>query len=362
MKQIAFIFPGQGAQYVGMGKDFYDQEPLAREVFQEADETLGISLTRLCHEGPEGELMQTEITQPAILTTSVAMLRVLKSKGFDSTMTAGLSLGEYTALVHAGTLSFGEALKLVQKRGKYMQEAVPADRGGMAAILGLDPEHLESCLNAGRRVGFVSVANYNCPGQIVLSGEKEAVIQAMDACKEAGAKKAVMLTVSAPFHTPMLDSAGERLKANLSQIHLQAPNQSFYSNVTGGLMTDPTEIAPALVQQVSHSVLWEKCLLSMMQQGCSTFVEIGPSNSLTGFVKRTAKTHKQQASGMHIEHIDHLETVAETLTEEGFHGINQQSRPDHRSIPGHRPGHCPEDGSVWRTDRDQLCPTGELGA
>lgn len=362
MKQIAFIFPGQGAQYVGMGKDFYDQEPLAREVFQEADDTLGIHLTRLCHEGPESALMQTEITQPAILATSVAMLRVLKSRGFNSTMTAGLSLGEYTALVHAGTIPFGEALKLVQKRGKYMQEAVPADRGGMAAILGLDPENLEECLSAGRRVGFVSVANYNCPGQIVLSGEKEAVKQAMEACKEAGAKKAVMLTVSAPFHTPMLDSAGERLKANLNQIDIQAPNQLFFSNVTGGLMTDPTEIAPSLIQQVSNSVLWEKCLLSMIHQGCSTFVEIGPSNSLTGFVKRTTKTHKLQATGMHIEHIDQLETVAETLTEEGFHGIEQQNRPDHRGIPGHRPGHCPEDGSVWRTDRDQLCPTGELGA
>lgn len=322
MKHVAFIFPGQGAQYVGMGKDFYQQEPLAREAFQEAEDTLLTPLTRLCHEGPESDLMQTEITQPAILTTSVAMLRVLTSRGFQSTMTAGLSLGEYTSLVHAKALPFGEALKLVQQRGKYMQEAVPADKGGMAAILGLDPEQLESCLSIGRRYGFVSVANFNCPGQIVLSGEKVAVKHALDACKEAGAKKAVMLTVSAPFHTPMLDSAGERLKENLSHIDLKAPNQLFFSNVTGRLMTEPREIAPALIKQVSHPVMWEKCLVSMMQQGCSTFVEIGPSNSLTGFVKRTAKTHKLEAAGMHIEKLEQLEAVVDILTEEGFHGTH----------------------------------------
>ncbi|MDW7670751.1 MAG: ACP S-malonyltransferase [Bacillota bacterium] len=362
MKQIAFIFPGQGAQLVGMGKDFAVQEPLAREAFQEADDVLDMNLSRLCHEGPETALSRTEVTQPAILTTSVAMLRVLKSRGFDSTMTAGLSLGEYTALVHAGSLTFADAVKLVQKRGRYMQDAVPADRGGMAAILGLDPDALDDCLSAGRMTGFVSVANFNCPGQIVLSGETEAVKRAMEACKKAGAKKAVMLTVSAPFHTPMLDSAGERLKIDLSNTTLQIPNQLFFSNVTGGLMSDPTEIESSLVKQVSHSVLWEKCLISMMKQGCSTFVEIGPSNSLTGFVKRTAKTHHLPAAGSHIETIAHLESVVETLEKEGFHGLGEQSRADHRGFPGHRPGHCPEDGSVWRTDRDQLCPAEELGA
>ncbi|SMP66548.1 ACP S-malonyltransferase [Anoxynatronum buryatiense] len=362
MTHLAFIFPGQGAQYVGMGKDFYQQHPLARETFQEAEEALGIPLARLCHEGPESELTRTEITQPAILTTSVAMLRTLTALGFQSTMTAGLSLGEYTALVHAGSLAFADAVRLVKYRGKYMQEAVPEDKGGMAAILGLDPEALEDCLSAGRRVGFVAVANFNCPGQIVLSGETAAVKRAMEACKEAGAKKAVMLTVSAPFHTPMLDSAGERLKINLASITLQAPNQLFFSNVTGGDMADTTEIAAALVKQVSHPVLWEKNLLNMMHTGCNTFVEIGPSNSLTGFVKRTAKTHGLKASGMHIETYDQLNTVAETLTKEGYHGIVQSSGADHRSLPGHRPGHCPEDGSIWRTDRDQLCPAGELGA
>ena len=362
MKHLSFIFPGQGAQYVGMGQSLYSQEKLAQQTFEEADDLLGLPLTRLCLEGPETELARTEITQPAILTTSVAMLRVLKSKGFDSTMTAGLSLGEYTALVHSGSLSFADALLLVQRRGKFMQEAVPADRGGMAAILGLAPDALEDCLHIGRMAGFVSVANYNCPGQIVLSGETEAVKRSMEACKLAGAKKAVMLTVSAPFHTPMLDSAGEQLRNALSATSLAVPNQAFFSNVTGQLMTDPTEIGQALVKQVSHSVLWEKCLISMMQAGCRTFVEIGPSNSLTGFVKRTSKTHRLPAVGMHIETLEQLHQVVETLTKEDFHGINQQSRPDYRSIKGHRPGHCPEDGSVWRTDRDQLCPSRELGA
>lgn len=362
MTQLAFIFPGQGAQYVGMGKDFYQQHPLARETFQEAEEALGIPLIRLCHDGPESQLTRTEVTQPAILATSVAMLRAFTAMGFQSTMTAGLSLGEYSALVHAGSITFTDALRLVQLRGKYMQEAVPEDKGGMAAILGLNPEVLEDCLASGRRIGFVAVANFNCPGQIVLSGETAAVKKAMEACKEAGAKKAVMLTVSAPFHTPMLDSAGERLKINLAALTLQVPNQLFFSNVTGGTMTDPTEIGAALVKQVSHPVLWEKSLVTMMQEGCQTFVEIGPSNSLTGFVKRTAKTYGLKASGMHIETYDQLNLVAETLTKEGYHGIVQSSGVDHGSLAGHRPGHCPEDGSVWRTDRDQLCPSGELGA
>jgi [acyl-carrier-protein] S-malonyltransferase len=362
MKHLSFIFPGQGAQYVGMGKDFYDQEPLARETFQEADDVLGMNLTRICLEGPETDLKRTEITQPAILTTSVAMLRVLKSRGFSSNLTAGLSLGEYTALVNAGSLQFADAVSLVKKRGRYMQEAVPEDKGGMAAILGLDPELIEDCLSIGRQVGFVSVANFNCPGQIVLSGETTAVKRAMDACRDAGAKKAVMLTVSAPFHTPMLASAGEHLKLDIAGCHLQPPDQAFFSNVTGGLMDDPTEISVSLVKQVSHSVLWEKTLLSKMKLGCHTFVEIGPSNSLTGFVKRTSKVHGVTTTGMHIETMAQLHEVTETLLKEDFHGLREQSRIDHRSFPRHRPGHCPEDGSIWRTDRDQLCPAEEFSA
>jgi len=290
MKQIAFIFPGQGAQYVGMGKDFYDQEPLAREVFQEADDTLGIPLTRFCHEGPESSLMQTEITQPAILTTSVAMLRVLKSKGFNSTMTAGLSLGEYTALVHAETIPFGEALKLVQKRGKYMQEAVPADRGGMAAILGLDPEHIEKCLSVGRRVGFVSVANYNCPGQLVISGSITGVDKACDLLTQKGAKRALKLPVGGAFHSPLMEPAREELAAAIKSTVFSTPVCPVYQNVNAQPVTNPAEIQQNLIDQLTAPVRWTQTVKNMIAGGATSFTEIGPGKVLQGLVKKVDRT------------------------------------------------------------------------
>ena len=320
MNPLAFIFPGQGAHYLGMAKTFYDSHAIARQTFEEADQTLGVSLTKICFEGPVESLNKTEMTQPAILTASVAMLRVFRSYGFDSTMTAGLSLGEYTALVHSESLLFKDAVELVRNRGRFMQKAVPENQGGMAAILGLDPKQVDPCLESCREFGYIAVANYNCPGQIVLSGELTAVRQSLDICRKKGAKKAVLMPVSAPFHTSMLDPAGQQLNDCMKDVTFRKPNQAFYSNVTGKAVAEAESIKPLLVSQVSHPVKWENCLLSMMDDGCTTFVEIGPSNSLTGFVKRTSRHHGRLASGVHIETVEQMELAAEILTKEGYHG------------------------------------------
>ncbi|SFH89134.1 [acyl-carrier-protein] S-malonyltransferase [Tindallia magadiensis] len=339
-KPLAFIFPGQGAQYIGMGKDFITQYPTARETFEEADELLQMPLTRYCLEGPDSKLNQTEITQPAVLTTSIAMLRLLKKEGFTSDLTAGLSLGEYSALINAESMEFKDAIQLVRLRGKYMQEAVPQGKGGMAAILGLKREHLQECIQAGLAHGFVSVANFNCPGQIVISGEVKAVMATMESCKEKGAKKVVMMPVSAPFHTSMLAPAGEKLSEELGKLSLQSPNQVFISNVSATPVTDAADISPALVRQVSHSVLWEDSLLFMMNQGCQTFLEIGPSNSLSGFVKRTAKEYKRPYQSYHIETVDQYLTIIETLEKEGFHASRKEGCISNRSIQRDRAFHC----------------------
>ncbi|RQD72599.1 MAG: [acyl-carrier-protein] S-malonyltransferase [Tindallia sp. MSAO_Bac2] len=339
MNSLAFIFPGQGAQYVGMGKDFLQQYQTARETFEEADELLKMPLTRYCLEGPEEKLNLTEITQPAVLATSIAMLRLLKKEGFSSHYTAGLSLGEYSALINADSINFGDAVNLVRLRGKYMQEAVPQGKGGMAAILGLRREYLQECLESGLRNGYVSVANYNCPGQIVLSGDVKAVEAAMVECQNKGAKKVVMMPVSAPFHTSMLSPAGEKLSEALSQLDIKTPNQTFISNVSATPIIDSEEIAPSLVRQVSHSVLWEDSLTYMMNQGCQTFVEIGPSNSLSGFVKRTAKEYKKPYKAYHFETVDQYLSVMETLEKEGLHA-SEQNRVDYGSIQGDRTLHC----------------------
>ena len=340
MNQLTFVFPGQGAQYVGMGKDFLRQYEIVRETFQEAEEALQLPLIRYCLEGPDDLLNQTEITQPAILTFSTAMLRLVKKEGFSSQYTAGLSLGEYSALVNAGSITFHDAVKLVRLRGKHMQEAVPHGKGGMAAILGLKREHLDDCLQEGRKLGFVSVANFNCPGQIVLSGEVDAVRKAMDACQQNGAKKVVLMPVSAPFHTEMLTPAGEKLSEALEQIELKNPDQVFISNVSAAPVTEASEIARSLVKQVSCSVLWEDSLLYMMNQGCQTFVEIGPSNSLSGFVKRTAKEYRKPFKAHHIETVEQLLSVMQTLEQEGYYGSSEQECADHRRIAGDRTRNC----------------------
>lgn len=287
--KVAFIYPGQGAQYAGMGKEIYQKYQEAREIFERADEALGFSISELCFEGPEEELMKTENTQPAILTVSVALTKVFQNRGINAEVTAGLSLGEYSSLVLAEALDFEDAVRVVKNRGKYMQEVVPQGVGTMAAILGLENEAVEEICRIASQVGIVEPANYNCPGQLVISGEVKAVEKAVELAKEKGAKRAVVLAVSAPFHCSMLKKAGELLEKDLEKIEIKELKIPVISNVTANYVTRE-EVKDLLIKQVSHPVLWEQSVKRMIEDGVDTFVEIGPGKTLTGFVKKIDRT------------------------------------------------------------------------
>ncbi|MFV9567413.1 ACP S-malonyltransferase [Thermoanaerobacter mathranii] len=287
--KIAFIYPGQGSQYAGMGKEIYQRYQEAREIFERADEALGFSISKLCFEGPEEELLKTENTQPAILTVSVALTKVLQNRGINAEVTAGLSLGEYSSLVLAETLDFEDAVRLVKNRGKYMQGVVPQGVGTMAAILGLENEVVEEICRIASQVGIVEPANYNCPGQLVISGEVKAVEKAVELAKEKGAKRAVVLAVSAPFHCSMLRKAGELLEKDLGKIEIKELKIPVISNVTANYVTRE-EVKELLIKQVSHPVLWEQSVKRMIEDGVDIFVEIGPGKTLTGFVKKIDRT------------------------------------------------------------------------
>ncbi|ADH61045.1 malonyl CoA-acyl carrier protein transacylase [Thermoanaerobacter mathranii subsp. mathranii str. A3] len=287
--KIAFIYPGQGSQYAGMGKEIYQRYQEAREIFERADEALGFSISKLCFEGPEEELLKTENTQPAILTVSVALTKVLQNRGINAEVTAGLSLGEYSSLVLAEALDFEDAVRLVKNRGKYMQGVVPQGVGTMAAILGLENEVVEEICRIASQVGIVEPANYNCPGQLVISGEVKAVEKAVELAKEKGAKRAVVLAVSAPFHCSMLRKAGELLEKDLGKIEIRELKIPVISNVTANYVTRE-EIKELLIKQVSHPVLWEQSVKRMIEDGVDIFVEIGPGKTLTGFVKKIDRT------------------------------------------------------------------------
>lgn len=283
--KIAFIYPGQGAQYAGMGKEIYEKYEEAKEIFERADEALGFNISKLCFEGPEEELMKTENTQPAILTVSVALTRVLQKRGVKPDVTAGLSLGEYSSLVLAEGLDFEDAVRLVKKRGEYMQEVVPEGVGTMAAILGLPNEEVEEICRIASEVGVVEPANYNCPGQLVVSGEVKAVERAVELAKERGAKKAVVLAVSAPFHCSMLKEAGELLAKELEKVEIKDLKVPVISNVTADYV-QKDKVKELLIKQVSHPVLWEQSVRKMIEDGVDTFIEIGPGKTLSGFVKK----------------------------------------------------------------------------
>lgn len=285
--KTAFIFSGQGAQKVGMGKDLYDKYESAREVFDEASKSLGFDIKELIFVGDDAELMKTENTQPAIVTMSAAALAVAKEKGIKSDVVAGLSLGEYTAHIASGSIAFSDAVRLVKKRGKYMQEEVPEGVGAMAAILGLDEETVTECCNEASELGVCSGANFNCPGQIVVSGDARAVEKCCELAKEKGAKRAMLLPVSAPFHCALLDGAGKKLGNELENVSFLKMNIPVITNVTGDYINNESEIKELLIKQVSSSVLWQKTLEKMAADGVDTFIEIGPGKALSGFVKKT---------------------------------------------------------------------------
>jgi [acyl-carrier-protein] S-malonyltransferase len=283
---LAFLFPGQGSQVLGMGRGLAEKHPIARQTFEEADEALGYKLSQVCFEGPEEKLRLTEITQPAILTTSVAAWRLLVEKGVKPAFVAGHSLGEYSAHVAAGTLTFADALRTVRKRGQYMQEAVPVGVGAMSAILGMQLEKVVAVCREAAHGEICEPANINSPEQIVISGHTAAVERATQLADERGAKRAKILPVSAPFHCSLMKPAQDRLRADLDQLILKNPEVPVACNVDAALMKDADVSRDALVRQVTGSVKWEQSMRLLIAQGVHTFVEVGPGKVLCGLLRQ----------------------------------------------------------------------------
>ena len=292
MGKTVFMFPGQGSQYIGMGKEFYEQIPICKEVYDLASEVTGLDIPALCFEENE-KLNITEYTQICMLATEAAIYMALEQNGYQPDVTAGLSLGEYGALIASGVMTAEEAFELVRKRGIFMQEAVPAG-GAMAAVLGLDAAAIEQiCRETAEQKGSeVSIANYNCPGQIVISGQEEAVHLAGETCKASGAKRVVPLKVSGPFHSKMLQGAGEKLKEELKKVEISDSFVPYIANVTAGYVTKKEEVKPLLASQVSSSVRWQQTIERLLADGADEFVEIGPGRTLSGFVKKVNRDVK----------------------------------------------------------------------
>ncbi|MGA1790928.1 MAG: ACP S-malonyltransferase [bacterium] len=284
MDKIAFIFPGQGSQFVGMGKDIYEGYPEARDVFDEASIALGLDLKNLCFQGPEENLTLTTYTQPAILTTSFALWACINKP--DSVFLAGHSLGEFTALVAGGAMTLKTAVSLVMERGRYMQEAVPEDVGGMAAVIGLDKQDITEICKIAWDAGRVWAANYNCPGQIVISGEKKGVQKAAELAKERGAKFSVMLPVSIPSHCPLMEKAARRFAERVNRIEMRDLEVPVVSNCRAVPMKGKEKIKENMISQLTSPVRWEDSIRFMLQEGVTTFIEVGPGKVLSGLVKR----------------------------------------------------------------------------
>ncbi len=289
---IAFIFPGQGSQAVGMGKALADAFPQCRQTFDEADQALGDSISRLCFEGPADELTLTENTQPAILTVSVAAYRLLASRGFEPSFVAGHSLGEYSAHVAAGTMAFEDAVRVVRRRGRYMQEAVPVGAGAMAAVLGLDADRVARACTEASAGDIVSPANMNAPGQVVIAGAREAVARAGERAKQLGARRVVPLPVSAPFHCALMKPAEEKLAPKLRALSVKAPRVPVVANVDAEPTRDAASAVEALVRQVSMPVRWEQVVRRLASDGVRAYVEVGPGSVLSGLVR---KVHREAA-------------------------------------------------------------------
>ncbi len=289
---IAFLFPGQGSQAVGMGKDLAEKYPIARQTFEEADEALGYTLSQLCFEGREEQLRLTEVTQPAILTASIAALRVLEGRMPKPAYVAGHSLGEYSAHVAAGTLSFADAVRTVRYRGKYMQEAVPLGVGAMAAILGMEVEKVTAVCRDAAQGEVCDPANINSPQQIVISGHTSAVERAAKLASQRGAKRAQLLTVSAPFHCSLMKPAQDRLEADLNALTFHKPVFPVVSNVDAKLISDFDPARDALIRQVTGSVKWDQSMRLLMASGVQTFVEVGPGKVLCGLMRQIDRTRR----------------------------------------------------------------------
>lgn len=307
MSKIAFIYPGQGAQKAGMGQDFYEAFDVAKEVFEQATKELNLDMTALCFQEND-KLDITEYTQAALVTTCLAMTKVIEEKGLKPDVTAGLSLGEYCALYSAGGISCIDAIKTVRARGILMQEAVPTGVGAMAAVLGMTGEEIQEVI---KDMADVTVANYNCPGQIVITGLTKAVEEAAEVLKEAGAKRVIMLNVSGPFHSPMLKEAGKELGKVLENVELSELQVPYVTNVTAEYVTDIKQTKELLEKQVYSSVCWEQSVRNMIDQGVDTFVEIGPGKTLTGFIRKIDKTVRMY----NIQTVADMEQVLAQLKE-----------------------------------------------
>jgi len=311
MSKLAFVFPGQGAQYVGMGKDLWENFPYVKDLFEEANEVLGFDLKRLCFEGPESELKKTENTQVCVFLVSLASALVVeKELGLRPDYLAGHSLGEYTALCVAGVIPFREALRLVRKRGEFMRDSCPEGVGAMAALLGLERDRIFELCQKAKREGEVLVpANFNCPGQIVISGHKEAVERAISMVKEFGGKKAVLLEVSGAFHSPLMEEASKKLEEFLKGIEFNGFKVPVVSNVNAEPYSNPQKAKELLVLQVKSPVLWEDSIRRLVALGVNTFVELGPGKVLTGLIKRTVPELKT----LNLEVSQDLEGLKEGL-------------------------------------------------
>ena len=305
MSKTAFIFPGQGAQYVGMGKDFYENIPVCKEVFEMATKAAGFSIEDICFEEND-KINITEYTQIAMLATEIAMYKALEEKGIKPDVTAGLSLGEYGALAVAGVFSLEDSFKVVRQRGILMQNAVP-EGGAMTAVLGLDGDVIAKICEETE--GIVSVANYNCPGQIVITGEEKAVDEAAEKLKEAGAKRCVKLNVSGPFHSAMLKEAGENLGNVIDEVTIGDIQVPYITNVTADYVTDKNQVKEMLMKQVASSVKWQQTIERMIADGVDTFIEIGPGKTLAGFMRKIDKTKKVY----NLEKLEDLDRITAAL-------------------------------------------------